>query len=53
MNDYLADPPARRLRLAGGLKFCLEMLAHSSSARRRRVRDETLERHGVSVQMAD
>ncbi|MBX7546930.1 hypothetical protein K1Y78_02630 [Streptomyces sp. tea 10] len=35
MNDYLADPPARRLRLTGGLKFCLEILAHSSSARRR------------------
>jgi hypothetical protein len=24
MNDFLTNPPARRLRLAGVLKFCLE-----------------------------
>jgi hypothetical protein len=35
MNDFLTNPPARRLRLAGVLKFCLEHLVHASTARQR------------------
>ncbi|WP_078937206.1 endonuclease domain-containing protein [Streptomyces gottesmaniae] len=35
MNDYLANSPARRLRLAGMLEFCLEYLALAGAARRR------------------
>ncbi|MEU6825442.1 endonuclease domain-containing protein [Streptomyces atriruber] len=34
-NDYLANPPARRLRLAGTLKFCFGFLADAGAARHR------------------